>query len=251
MNMIRNIFALDTVLSMWWNRYTHMITAKLTASHQSLHEESAAEQHPVSSRTVDAGYQRVELLLIGFASVFITFLWVGVFSAVLKDQSVRVPFAGNSRAAAMTRNIADHISVTAVGMMEAGSIVKDSLAYQFIAIWETSCITQMTCTPGLQQFSKDASGAVAVTESVTHAGLLVSLVDDLRTFRIADAGNSLLQLASPEKAYAADVLGEQTVSADEVIRRGTRAYYQYVDSLTFGAITAINGELVGEEVAHR
>jgi len=249
MNMIRNIFALDTILAMWWNRYAHMITAKLTPSHQSLPEESHSEQHSTSSKTVDAGYQHIELLLIGFASVFITFLWVGVFSAVLKDQSVRVPFAGNSRAAAVTRNAADYISVTAIGMMEAGKIVRDSLAYQFTAIWETSCLTQMTCTPGLQRFSDDVSDVVAA--SVTRAGFLVSLGDDLRGFRIAEAGEELATLFSPQKSYAANVLGEQAISTDEIIRRGSRAYYQYVDGLTFGAITAINRELVGEEVAQR
>lgn len=249
MNMIRNIFALDTLVAMWWNRYTPMITAKFNSPQQSLHEETQTEHRPVSSRTVDTGYQRVELLLIGFASVFITFLWVGVFSAVLKDQSVRVPFAGSSRAAAVTRNAADYISVTGAGMMEAGGIVKDSVAYQFTVIWETSCLTQMNCTPGLQRFSEDGSDVVAAT--VTRAGLLVAIVDDLRGFRIAEAGAELAAVVAPQKSYAADVLGERTVSTDEIIRKGSRAYYRYVDSLTFGAITAINSELLSEEVAHR
>lgn len=203
--------------------------------------------HSFSSDSKDAGYQRLELLLIGFATVFITFLWVGVFSAVLQNRSVRVPFAGNGAVAAITRNLTDHATLTMKGMLDGGTMAKDTVIYQFIAIWESSCVTQKGCLGGLQMISQKASSAVSVVDNIaTNSKLFVSVVRDVSSFRIGQAGDHMMQLVLPGRAYASDVLGEKTILVQEVLSKGIAEYYQYLDSMTFGLVTAINPALVSE-----
>lgn len=222
-----------------------MSTAKHSFSQETTTHKTATEHVSVSSNSTDIGYQRLELLLIGFASVFITFLWVGVFSAVVQNRSVRIPFSGTGTVAAITRNIADQGAMTARGMLDGGIMAKDTIVYQFIAIWESSCVTQQTCVGGLQTISLDASGAVAIVNNiVSNSELFVSVVRDVSSFRLGETGMRIAQLVSPGRAYASDVLGKKIVAPGEILREGMTEYYQYVDSMTFGAISAINPDLI-------
>lgn len=246
MNMIRKIFALDRKIALCWNRYTPMITAKHSFLQGTTVFKNTPKHSSVSSDPDDAGYQKLELFLIGFASVFITFLWVGVFSAVLQSRSVRVPVTGNGVVAMATRSLADQVGMTANGFIDAGTMAKDAVIYQFTAIWESSCITQQTCTGGLQVVSQKASGAVAVFDNIaTNSQLFVSVVRDVSSFSIEEMVIHIAQLFSPTRVYASGVLGEKIVQPEEILRKGVTKYYQYVDSMTFGAISAINPDLIG------
>ena len=244
MIMIRKIFALDRKLRLCWNRYTAMLTAKTFFSHNSSSLHGVAENVPVSPQTTDAHYQRLELFLIGFASVFITFLWVGVFSAVLQDRAVRVPFAGTGVVATVARSVSDQVTMSAHGVSDAGVLLADAVLYQFTSIYETTCLTQGSCGGDFSILIKPLQGSIATVENIAeNSGQVIDLVRSAGSFRIADTGVQIAAVISPERVYADTVLGATAVSSEVLIEKGIREYYQYIDTMTFGAITAIDPAL--------
>ncbi len=244
MIMIRKIFTLDRKLRLCWNRYTTMLTAKTFFSQSSSSLHGVSENVPVSQQTTDDGYRRLELFLIGFASVFITFLWVGVFSAVLQDRAVRMPFAGTGVVATVARSVSDQVTMSARGVSDAGVLLADAVVYQFTSIYETSCLTQGSCGGDFAILTKPLQGSVATVENIAeNSDQVINLVRSAGSFRIADTGVQIVAAISPEKVYADNVLGAAAVSSEVLIGKGMREYYQYVDTMTFGAITAIDPEL--------
>lgn len=222
-----------------------MPTKSVLSTTQAISQKDAQENTAFTNPALDVGYQRLEFFLIGFASIFITFLWIGVFSMLLKDREMRVPFAGNGLFAATLRGGVDQVGMTVSGLLEAGAIVKDTTIYQFAVLWESSCLAQETCTGGVAMVAETFFGGVAIANSFSqHSHRVVALAQDISSFRLVEAEQSLSRLLSPSPVFASDVLGEKTVSIEALFHKSMSGYYRYVDFLTFGAVSAINPSLI-------
>ncbi len=213
-------------------------------SPQTLNEGQSA----LSSELTETSYQGLEFLLIGFASVLITFLWVGVFSTILQNRQVRFSFLGDSPVSEVARNMFSQTQDVVQRGVNLSSLAKDTIVYQFVALWESSCITQGSCTGGFRLVSTKLVGfSQSLAGLLGHSHRVVLAARDILSFRIFESGTSVARLFSIKQAYADSVLGEKTVSTAKLLQKSIQGYYGYVDRITFGAVTAINPGLVGRE----
>ncbi|MDP3941444.1 MAG: hypothetical protein Q8Q49_04005 [bacterium] len=221
----------------------HSASGKKTA------QQSVQLNDPLlSSGMNDVVYKRLELLLIGFASVVITFLWVGVFSTVFQNRQIQFTFLGSGIVGESVRDAFAQAQGVARGIVQVADLATDTISYQFQAAYESSCLLQGTCD-GLPLFVEaKAIGALTALNGLTaHSHRVVAVAQDVFTLRLLEAGRSVSLLFSPERAYADSVLGEKTVSTDVLLEKGFRSYYRSIDVITFGAVSVVNPELVNVE----
>ena len=107
-----------------------------------------------NSKATEVIYKRLELLLIGFASVLITFLWVGVFSTVFQNKQIRLSFLGENVVAEFVREGFSSSQSVAKGAAQVNSLAQQTIIYQFTALYESSCLMQGTCN-GMVSFASD------------------------------------------------------------------------------------------------
>lgn len=203
--------------------------------------------HISSSHGADLHYQRLELLLIGFASMVVTFLWVGVFATVFQQQTIRVRGFDSGSVTATLRGTREQVVQTVQSVFGGASLIGGELVYQVTALWDSSCLSGSSCVYGtpldnmhiltfLPQMDRDLNSS--------HAATLTQVIVHLTSLQFHEAYAEARQMPLLEKSYASDVLGADTVSADEMIRVGLQGVIKYVDRITFGAISAIEPDLV-------
>jgi hypothetical protein len=221
----------------------------MTSSTLTAKKQSTSPDILLSGNVTETTYKRIELILIGFASIFITLLWVGVFSTVLQHRQVRFSFLGTGQVASFARDVLCQAQGVADGALSVGNMTRDTVQYQFVALYESSCLTQGTCTGMLTSISSEVGGVSRAIQmlAVSHSRRVVAVAENLFAGRLIEGGTKTLALFSPQAVYAADVLGEKSVAPEQIVGNVIHGYYGYVDSFTFGAVTALRPELIGRQ----
>lgn len=206
--------------------------------------QSTPREDLSSGSPLETSYKRLELLLIGFASIFITSLWIGVFSSIMQHRDIRFSFLPEgSIEASVARNLFMQARETVEGMLGASGMVADTAMYQFVVLWESACFTQNSCNDGITIVSAKLNGVVAMLDGITaHSQSVVATAESFVSFDMVSATQGLAGMVGGQRAYASTVLGEKTFSQEAVFTKLQEGYVDYVDFLTFGAYSAIAAE---------